>query len=107
MTTNDLTQLGFTQVTSAPEREICGGFCGDLLSWVMGNAVKAQVWFTVMGNTNAIAVASLTGVAAIVLCNDAVLQNDAKEKAKEQSIAVFTTSMPEYEAAVSFSRLFG
>ena len=41
------------------ERLVAGGYCGDLLSWVMGRAKEDDVWITVMGNLNAIAVAVL------------------------------------------------
>ena len=40
-------------------REVTGGYTGDLLSWVMARLPADAVWFTVMGNVNAIAVAAL------------------------------------------------
>ena len=48
-------------------REVTGGYTGDLLSWVMARLPADAVWFTVMGNVNAIAVASLADAACIVL----------------------------------------
>ena len=46
------------------DREITGGYCGDLLSWVMGRAKADDAWITIMTNINFVAVASLadTGV---------------------------------------------
>ena len=41
------------------EREITDCYIGDLLSWVMGRAKEDSIWLTVMGNINAIAVATL------------------------------------------------
>ena len=41
-----------------PEREIEGGYCGDLLSWVMGRADSGSAWVTIMSNINIVAVAS-------------------------------------------------
>ena len=32
----------------APEREPEGVYCGDLLSWVMGNSEYGNVWVTIM-----------------------------------------------------------
>ena len=42
-----------------PDRQVTGGYCGDLLSWVMGRAREGDAWMTVMGNVNAVAVAVL------------------------------------------------
>ena len=41
------------------------------LSWVMARAQSGNVWITVMGNVNAIAVATLTDVSCIVLTENA------------------------------------
>lgn len=82
------------------DREACGCYCGDLLSWVMGRAKSDDVWLTVMGNINAIAVASLADVSAIVLVEDAVLDADALARANQQEIAVYSTGEPAYETAM-------
>ena len=50
-----------------------GCYVGDLLSWVMARAQSGNVWITVMGNVNAIAVATLTDVCCIVLTENAAL----------------------------------
>ena len=48
-----------------------GCYVGDLLSWVMARAQSGNVWITVMGNVNAIAVATLTDVCCIVMTENA------------------------------------
>lgn len=72
--------LGWKLLTENTDttREVKGCYCGDLLSWVMGRAKADDAWLTVMGNVNAIAVASLADTAGIVLVEDAVLDADAK-----------------------------
>jgi hypothetical protein len=79
--------------------QITGGFCGDLLSWVMAKSRSGQAWFTVMGNINSIAVASLNELAAIVLCQNAVLMSDAQNKAKEENIWVLSCPYSSFEMA--------
>jgi NAD/NADP transhydrogenase beta subunit len=106
MTNTKLTELGFEPVTVGEEIAITGAFCGDLLSWVMGRAQAGQVWFTVMGNINAVAVASLVGVAAVVICNDAEIEPESVKKAAEQGITYYKTTLPTYEAASLFHELF-
>ena len=80
-------------------QEIRGGYCGDLLSWVMGQAKSQDVWLTVMGNINAVAVASLADVACVLLCENAVLDDDAKAKADIAGIPVFVSEKPAFELA--------
>ena len=104
-------KLGLTQLSGCTaeslENEIEGCYIGDLLSWVMGRASENDVWITVMGNINAIAVASLTGCACIVLSEDAVLDADAKAKSDALSIPVLSSSKPAYPLAVGVSELIG
>ena len=84
-----------------------GCYCGDLLSWVMGRAKADDAWLTVMGNVNAIAVASLADTAGIILVEDAVLDADAKARAEQQEIAVYGTSLPAFEIALKIASLLG
>ena len=80
-----------------PEREADGGYCGDFLSFVMQRAPENSVWFTVMTNVNVAAVASLTGVAAVVVCESSKCDAQLVERIKKKDINVACTSayMPE------------
>ncbi len=81
------------------DREVTGGYCGDLLSWVMGRAQSGDCWFTVMGNINAIAVAVLADCACIVLTENAPLDDDAKARAEMQGVTVLATEENAYAMA--------
>ena len=49
-------KLGVSFLNEAePSKEVEGGYCGDLLSFVMSHAKCGDCWFTVMGNVNAVA----------------------------------------------------
>lgn len=98
-------KLGWKLLTesSGTDREALGCYCGDLLSWVMGRAKADDVWLTVMGNINAIAVATLADVSAIVLVEDAALDAEALARANQQEVAVYTTSLPAYETALQIA----
>ena len=50
------------------ERQVRGGYAGDLLSWVMGLAQADDAWLTIMSNANIVAVATLADVSCIILC---------------------------------------
>ena len=102
-------RCGFTPAFPLPEpdKEVCGGFCGDLLSWAMGRAGEGCAWCTVMGSVNAVAVASLADAAVIILCHDAVLMEDAAARAAERGINIALTSAPEFETAAAVAKLLG
>ena len=65
------------------DKEITGCYIGDLLSWAMSRIKTGDVWLTVMGNVNAIAVAVLSDAACIILTDAAALDEEAKEKAQQ------------------------
>lgn len=87
------------------DREITGCYSGDLLSWVMSRAKEGDVWLTVMGNINAVAVAVLTDCACIVLTENASLDEQAKNKAELQGVCFLQSDKNAYELAVEISKL--
>ena len=87
------------------EKEIKGCYCGDLLSWVMSKAKEGDVWLTVMGNVNAVAVAVLTECACIVLTENASLDEQAKIKAEMQGVCFLQSDKNAYELAVEISKI--
>ena len=88
-----------------PEREICGAYIGDLLSWVMGRASQDNAWITIMSNSNVIAVATLTDVACIILAEGVELDQEITELAFAKGINVLSTPYSAYEAAVALKEL--
>lgn len=88
------------------DREITNCYIGDLLSWVMSKAKDGDIWLTVMGNVNAVAVAVLTDSAAIVLVEDSPLDDDAKNRADMQGVPIYSSSEPAYELATKIEHIF-
>ena len=84
-------------IATGEDREIKGGFCGDLHSWAMANAHEDFAWFTIMGNINTVAVASLNDVAGVVLCQNSPMNRAALEKAQEEGINLFSTDKSMFE----------
>lgn len=87
------------------ERECTGCYSGDLLSWVMSRAKENDIWLTVMGNVNAVAVAVLTDCACIVLTENSALDEDAKMRAEQQSVTILRSDKNAYELSVLISKL--
>lgn len=88
-------------------RQVCGCYIGDLLSWVMGRAHEGDAWLTVMGNINAIAVATLADASCIILTENAPLDPEAKERADEQEVPVLVTEKNSYDTAIRIYELLG
>ncbi|MBO5420578.1 MAG: AraC family transcriptional regulator [Clostridia bacterium] len=87
------------------EKEISGCYCGDLLSWVMSRANEGDVWLTVMGNINSVGVAVLADVACIVLTENAALDEDALNRAKQNDVIILQTDKNSYQMAAAISKL--
>lgn len=87
------------------EKKISGCYCGDLLSWVMSRAEEGDVWLTVMGNINSVGVAVLADVACIVLTENAALDDDALNRAKQNDVIILQTDKNSYQMAAAISKL--
>ena len=83
-----------------PEKEICGAYVGDLLSWVMGRANPGNVWITIMSNVNVLAVATLADLSCIILAEGEMLDESTLSEARKRGINVFSTELSAYEAAI-------
>lgn len=96
-------KLGWSLLTGGEgeTNEVTGCYVGDLLSWVMGRAQSGDVWITVMGNINAVAVAVLADVAAIVLVDSAALDDEAKARAETQGVPIYSAKANSYDSAVA------
>ena len=89
----------------APEREIEGVYVGDLLSWVMGRANEGDLWLTIMTNVNVIAVATLAGTSAVLLCEGCEPDAELISLAKEKGINLLVTDRAIYEACLTLGEL--
>ena len=78
------------------DRTVTGGYCGDLLSWVMGRAKAGDAWISIMGNVNSIAVAVLADIACIVLADGSTLDEDARVRAEQQKIIVLQSQLDQF-----------
>ena len=89
-----------TLVTAAAhaDREIQGGYASDLLSDVMANSHEGDIWITLQKHVNIVAVASLKGLAAIVLVNNRKPEPDTIARADEAGIPIISTPLPAFDA---------
>lgn len=99
-------KLGWELICGDGGREITGGvYCCDLLSIVMGRAPADSLWITVMGNVNAMAVATLADTACVVIAEGMSFADEALGGAIKGGVTVLKTRQPVFTAAIAAARL--
>lgn len=78
---------------------VTGGYVSDLLSNVMGQAGAGNIWITMQGHQNIVAVASLLGLAGIVLAGGVSPEEETIRKAEREGIVLLTTELSAFEVA--------
>lgn len=78
-------------------REVTGGYVSDMLSDVIANAEAGSVWVTFQSHLNIVAVASLKGLAGIILVKNRVPAEDTLKKASAENVPVMTSSLAAFE----------
>ena len=86
-----------------PDQTVAGGYCGDLLSWVMGRAGTDSMWLTIMSNVNVAAVAALSDVACVTLTEGVSPDPDLLARAQAQGITLLGSSRSTYDTAVALA----
>jgi len=81
------------------DRLISGGYTSDLLSDVIANTKKDNVWITLQTHVNIIAVATLKELAAIIIVMNKEIDKDTIEKAEQEKIAILKTDMTAYQVS--------
>ncbi|OHD20855.1 MAG: iron-sulfur binding hydrogenase [Spirochaetes bacterium GWB1_59_5] len=101
MKLSDLSALfGFEAVFPAEgTTAIVDAYTSDLLSDVMAKAAEGSVLITIQAHKNTIAVASLIGIRAIVICNERAVPDDMVAAAKDEAIAIYRTTKTQFEVS--------
>ena len=94
-------------VEGNPEAEITGGYTSDLLSDVMGNAPDQSVLVTIQAHKNTVAVASLAGISAVVLCNGRTVPEDMREAAEKEGISLLGTKRNQFTTSALIAHELG
>ncbi|MGX8680794.1 MAG: AraC family transcriptional regulator [bacterium] len=85
--------------------EIEGAYCGDLLSWVMGNGLPGQAWITVQVHSNVIAVALLREFSCIIIAENANATDAFIQRMVDEEVVLIESGLPEYETAKTLAQL--
>ena len=81
------------------QRQIQGGYCGDLLSDVMANAPTGCIWLTVQTHQNIVNVAVLHEMAAVVFTGGRTPDPETIDRADQENIPLLICSDSAYNLA--------
>ncbi len=79
------------------DKEIVGGYVGDLLSNVMARAEAGNLWITIQGHQNVIAVALLADISAVIVVENFKIEEVAVKRAEEKGINLLRTPLTSYK----------
>lgn len=85
------------RVDGAQDVDVTRGYASDLLSDVLANAKASDVWVTNQKHQNCVAVASLLGLAAMVIAGGIEPDDNTMEKAVAEQVALYTSNLPLFE----------
>lgn len=77
--------------------DVTGAICCDLLSFVMAKGQPGMAWVTVQTHMNVVAVATLHEFSCIILPERCQMPGDVLQKAKDEGIAVFGSTLTGYQ----------
>lgn len=81
------------------DAEVTGGYAADLLSCAMAGARKGNVWLTLQGHLNVVAIASLVELAGVIVTENKPVAIDTIAKAELEGIPVLTSSLSTFALA--------
>ncbi len=93
-----------TVVDANGDASVSGCYIGDLLSLVMSKAQSGDAWITIQGNVNVPAVASLTGAAMVIIAEGMALDENARLRAEEEGIAIYSSEKSAYALACEIQK---
>lgn len=107
MKVNDIVSKLELEVLTADslDRNISGAYIGDLLSNVMARAEEDNLWLTIQGHQNIVAVALLADVAAVIVVEGMTVEDAAVARAREKGVNILRSEFSAYELAVKLVKM--
>lgn len=79
------------------DREIKGGYASDLLSDVMAHSKKGDIWITLQGHPNIVAVAMLKELTGIIIVNGRKPEQETIKKAEAEGLPIMISELSTFE----------
>jgi hypothetical protein len=107
MTLQDITRELQLEVKAGEDKldtVVRRGYVSDLMSDVIANTKKGDIWITLQVHINIVAVASMKELSGIILINGRQPEPPTLEKAQTEGLPLFVSTLPAFEVA---GRLYG
>ncbi|MFW6131307.1 MAG: serine kinase [Candidatus Aminicenantaceae bacterium] len=104
---NIIEKLQFKIITAQNkvEAEVSGGYTSDLLSDVIANSKKGNLWITLQIHQNIIAVAKLKELSGIIIVNNRKPDEETIKKANEENIPLLLSKEMAFEVSGKLFKL--
>jgi predicted transcriptional regulator len=79
------------------DAEVTGGYSSDMLSCAMAGAAQGNLWVTLQGHLNVVAVAALNDLAGVIVTEGKSISPEALAKADDEGIPMLTTRQGTFE----------
>ncbi len=81
------------------DAEVENGYVSDMLSDVIANSRKGDLWLTLQVHENTVAVATLKELAGIVIIGGKQPADQTREKAEKEGVPLLASDLSAYELA--------
>jgi hypothetical protein len=84
-----------------PLRQVAGGYASDLLSCAMKGAKKDSIWVTLQSHLNVVAVASLLGLAGVIITEGNDPDQETLTRAENEGVVLMVTPKTTFAVVVN------
>ena len=79
--------------------DVSGGYMSDLLSDVIANSRKGDIWITLQVHPNIVAVAVLKELAGVIIIGGKEPTQETLHKAQKEEVVILTSPLPAFTIA--------
>jgi predicted transcriptional regulator len=79
------------------DAEVTGGYSSDMLSCAMAGAAAGNLWVTLQGHLNVVAVATLNELTGVIVTEGKPVTPEALAKADDEGIPILMTRLGTFE----------
>ena len=87
------------------DRQVTGGYVGDLLSSVMARAAPGNLWVTIQGHPNVVAVATLVGISGVIVTEGGRVDQATLDKAEQEGIPILSSPRTSFSVVADLAGL--
>ena len=79
------------------DSEVTGGYSSDMLSCAMAGAATGNLWVTLQGHLNVVAVATLNELAGVIITEGKPVSPEALAKADDEGLPILMTRLGTFQ----------